>query len=122
MLLNSIFWADDLILLSEDEKGLNSLLKILEKYCSQNEIEINSFHIPSSTEWNPLGNFKANVYFDVEGYVDKKIQALKCYDKEMRKYPHPRSYESVMNNLRTNGNEVGLNYCEKFQIIRKVLL
>ncbi len=89
---------------------------------TKNEIEINSFHIPSSTEWNPLGNFKANLYFDVEGYVDKKIQALKCYDKEMRKYPHPRSYDSVMNNLKTNGNEVGLNYCEKFQLIRKVLL
>ena len=30
--INSLFWADDLVLFSKDEKGLQEMLCILEKY------------------------------------------------------------------------------------------
>tara|TARA_B100001029_G_scaffold163244_1_gene153208 strand:- start:1327 stop:1980 length:654 start_codon:yes stop_codon:yes gene_type:complete len=88
----------------------------------KNQIEINCFAIPSSMEWNPLNNFRSNLYYDVENFVDKKIEALKIYEKEMRPYPHPRSYEAIINNLKVSGSEVGLNYCEKFETIRKVII
>ena len=84
--------------------------------------EINCFPIPSSTEWNPLGKINYNLYYNVENFIDKKFEALKVYDKEMKSYPHPRSYESIKNYLKLSGNEVGLNYCEKFQTVRKIIL
>ena len=40
--INSLFWADDLVLFSETKEGLNRLLKTLEEYCSENEIMINT--------------------------------------------------------------------------------
>ena len=86
------------------------------------EIEINCFEIPSSTEWNPNNDFKSNLFINVENYVEKKIEALKVYDKEMRPYPHPRSYDAVINKLKSNGNEVGINYAEKFQTIRRIII
>ena len=32
--INSIFWADDLVLFSESKEGLDKLLGILENYCN----------------------------------------------------------------------------------------
>ena len=39
--LNSLIWADDLLLLSESEKGLNNMLKNLEGYTRLNLIRVN---------------------------------------------------------------------------------
>ena len=84
------------------------------------EIEINCFEVPSSTEWNPNSDFKNNLYIDVEGFVEKKIEALKIYDEEMRAYPHPRSYDAIISKMKSSGNEVGLNYAERFQTMRRI--
>ena len=89
---------------------------------SKKEIEINCFEIPSSTEWNPNNNFECNLYINVEGFVEKKIEALKVYDKEMRPYPHPRSYDSILNKMKSSGNEVSLSYAEKFQTMRRIII
>ena len=40
--INSLFWADDLVLFSKDEVGLQNLLNILEKYCKENKLTINT--------------------------------------------------------------------------------
>ena len=40
--INSLFWADDLVLFSETKEDLDKLLKILEKYCSENYLLINT--------------------------------------------------------------------------------
>ena len=40
--INALFWADDLILLAKSKEDLESLLKILETYCKDNEFTINT--------------------------------------------------------------------------------
>ena len=80
-----------------------------------------SYHVPSSTDYNPLASFNGNVYYDVGEFVDKKMQALKVYDDEMREYPHTRSYKSVLERMAVNGSEVGLRHAEKFQLIRDII-
>ena len=40
--VNALFWADDLILLAETKEELDKLLKILEKYCQENHLMINT--------------------------------------------------------------------------------
>ena len=40
--VNALFWADDLILLAETKEGLDKLLKILEEYCIENHLMINT--------------------------------------------------------------------------------
>jgi LmbE family N-acetylglucosaminyl deacetylase len=87
-----------------------------------NYFSIYSYYIPSSTDYNPLNNFKGNVYFDVTKYVDEKMNCLQqCYRDEMRPPPHTRSFENVLNLMRTWGAEVGLEYAEKFELIRSIV-
>jgi len=40
--INSLFWADDLVMFADSETGLQKLLKILEGYCKGNELTINT--------------------------------------------------------------------------------
>ena len=83
---------------------------------------IYSYYVPSSTEYNPINNFVGNVYVDVAKYKDKKMVCLEeCYKGEMRPHPHARSFQNVENLMKTWGAEVGLEYAEKFQLIRSVL-
>ena len=40
--LNSLFWADDLVLFAETKEDLERLLKTLEEFCKENELTINT--------------------------------------------------------------------------------
>ena len=40
--ISSLFWADDIVILSESETGLKEMLGALEEYTSQNKLEINT--------------------------------------------------------------------------------
>ena len=84
--------------------------------------KIYSYYIPSSTDYNPTNYFLGNTFVQLnENQINSKLQALKYYDKEMRAYPHSRSYENINNLMKVWGSEVGLNYAEKFSHIRTVI-
>lgn len=86
------------------------------------KMKIYSYYVPSSTDYNPTTYFDANSYIEIsEENVKRKMEALKIYDKEMRIYPHSRSYQNVENLMKVWGSEVGLLYCEKFKLIREIL-
>lgn len=67
------------------------------------EVDIYSFEVPCSTGW-AFKPFEPNVFVKID--LKKKIEALKIYDSEMRKYPHPRSYGKIKD-------------VERFKLIRK---
>lgn len=56
------------------------------------KVSILSFEVPCSTGW-AFKPFEPNVFVDIDR--GKKIELLKIYDSEMRKPPHPRSYENI---------------------------
>lgn len=79
------------------------------------EVELYSYYIPSSTDYNPTANFCANTFFKLSKLdIDKKIQALEVYNKEMRDYPHSRSYQNIINLSKVWGSEIGTEFSEKF--------
>lgn len=84
--------------------------------------EIYAFEIPSSTEWGfgEFGDFRPNVFFDIEKVIDIKIKALKVYDSELREFPHPRSAEAVKAVARRWGSVANLEYAEAFHLIRSI--
>jgi len=86
-----------------------------------NKVKILSYFVPSSTDYNPFNNFNGNVYYDIKDTIQNKIETLSIYDKEMRKYPHTRSYENIKNLSKVWGSEVGLEYVEKFELVREIL-
>lgn len=80
---------------------------------------IYSFETLSCTEWQMAGkNFKPNVYVDIENVIEIKMDALKKYDSEIRKYPHPRSPEGIKILAQYRGLESGLRFAEGLCLVR----
>ncbi len=82
--------------------------------------EIYSFEILSSTEWNYPLTFSADTYFDIAETINLKIDAMKEYQSELCKYPHPRSLEGIELNAKYQGMQVGKRYVEVFKSIRVI--
>jgi len=82
--------------------------------------EVYSFEIPSSTEWSYPLSFSPNVFYDILGTIDVKLEALEEYKTELRGYPHPRSLEGVKLIAKFWGMKVGLKYAEAFELVREI--
>ena len=85
--------------------------------------EIRSFETPSSTDQSPQEGqniFKPNFYVSVENTWDKKIKALKAYNKELLDFPHPRSLKAIEALAIRRGAESGYSMAEAFIILRKI--
>lgn len=85
--------------------------------------EIYSFEAPSSTEWSFQkinGSFLPNVFEDITSTIGKKIEAIKIYESEMRKFPHPRSEEGIKILAKIRGMSVGIKFIEAFELIRRI--
>ena len=79
-----------------------------------------SYEALSSTEWgNPIEAFVPNVYIDVSKTIERKIEAMKVYESEMKPYPHPRSLEVVDALAKKRGSEVGVKFAEAFMLIKE---
>ena len=71
----------------------------------------------------PTGSsgFVPNVFVDVSQYMDKKLEAVSCYQTELREYPHPRSLEGLRLLAEERGLSVGMKAAECFQLIRELM-
>lgn len=84
-------------------------------------LDIMAYHIPSSTNYNPYNRFNGNVYYDVGATYDLKLSCLQeNYSEEMRPPPHSRSYENIFNTMKVCGADIGVEYAEKFELIRRI--
>ena len=80
--------------------------------------EIYSFEVPSSTEWS-REVFLPQCYFSIdEKCLKSKINALRCYEGELRSYPHPRSPEAIEILAKWRGLQVGVELAEAFEVVR----
>ena len=86
-------------------------------------IEIYTCEILSSTaqDLNPEKYFKPNFFVDIKDYLEKKIEAIKKYEMELKKWPHPRSVECINYKAKLRGAESGLESAEAFKCLIKVL-
>ena len=80
-----------------------------------------SFEIPSSTEFNfsnRENKFKPNFFVDITKTLKFKINALKKYSTEIRKYPHPLSLTHIKNLSKVRGSNIGVKAAEAFELLR----
>ena len=82
--------------------------------------ELLTFEVLSSTEWSYPYNFNPNYFINVEKYVGEKIKAMKLFESEIRKFPHPRSPENIEHTLRRWGSVSGFKAAEAFELIRRI--
>ena len=59
-------------------------------------------------------------FIDIGGVWEKKIDALRCYDSELRDFPHIRSYKGIEALAIYRGVSVGIEYAEAFNLERKI--
>jgi len=84
---------------------------------------IYSFEVLSSTGWgapNVELAFVPNVFVDVASVWEQKLAALRCYEQEMRDFPHARSFEAVDALAKYRGITVGVEVAEAFQLERMI--
>lgn len=84
--------------------------------------DIVACEVNSSTEWAtpPLAPFEPGVFVDVAATIERKIEALACYEGELRPWPHPRSLDGVRALARWRGAQCGAEAAEAFALIRRV--
>lgn len=85
--------------------------------------KIFAFEISSSTEWS-FGSskkyFNPNHFEDVSKTIKNKINSLKFYKNEMRKYPHSRSLKNIENLAKVRGSSVFKKHAEAFILLRSI--
>lgn len=84
---------------------------------------IYAFETPSSTEWawpNSATAFQPNHFTDISTQLERKLQALACYESEMRDEPHPRSLRSLRTIAERWGSVIGTQAAEAFVTLRSV--
>lgn len=84
---------------------------------------IYAYETLSETEWNipSVDNwFVPNVYVDITDTIDKKIDAMKCYQSQLFEFPHPRSLKAIKSLSEIRGSTVCVKNAESFMLIRKI--
>lgn len=85
--------------------------------------KIYACEIPSSSEQSapsPKSMFIPNSYVNIKKFIEKKKEALSCYEKEKRIFPHPRSVKAIEVLAMKRGVDVYLEYAEAFELIRMI--
>lgn len=84
--------------------------------------KILSYETLSNTEWGqPIEPFVPNVYVDISETIDKKMEAMKIYESELKAYPHPRSLEVIEALAKKRGSEAGVKFAEAFMLLRELI-
>jgi LmbE family N-acetylglucosaminyl deacetylase len=86
--------------------------------------EIWCFEVASSSErgWAGQGpQFKPTIYVNIESTIRIKQEAMRSYVTELRDPPHPRSIDGIAAVARRRGFEVGLEWAECFEVVRKII-
>lgn len=86
--------------------------------------EVYAYETLSETEWNnphSSNAFMPNVYNDVSNYLDKKIEAMKCYESQLSNFPNPRSLEAIEALAKYRGSTFNVKAAEAFMLIRKIM-
>jgi len=77
-----------------------------------------SFEAVSSTDWKYPYQFNPNLFIEISQELKLKIKSLEAYKNEIRKFPHPRSNETIIALAKRWGSLSGYNAAEAFEIIR----
>ena len=92
--------------------GAGAKIRLLAAYETLSETHWNAPHIEP--------NFTPNWVVEITDHIDKKINALKCYESQVVDFPGARSIQAVEALAKFRGTQVGFAYGEGMQVIRMV--
>lgn len=65
----------------------------------------------------PAKTFIPNVYVDITDFIDRKLEIMQMYLKEVMAEPYPRSLSSIKAQARVRGSRAGVMYAEAFMLL-----
>ena len=86
--------------------------------------EIYCYETVSETHWNAPSleaGFLPNTWLDISRQMEKKANALACYESQMRPAPDARSLEAVRALATWRGSQIGVEAAEAFVLVRKLV-
>ena len=80
--------------------------------------KILSYEVVSETEWNEEGkSFNPNYFVSLKkSDINNKVKAFLKYKSQVKKFPHPRSKEGIINLSRVRGSQAFEEYAEAFKV------
>ena len=79
------------------------------------------YEVLSSSEWAFSNGFAPNYFEEIRQVdLDRKWEALACYESEIKNYPFPRSREGIQALAMMRGMQAGLQYAEAFHLVREI--
>ena len=80
--------------------------------------KILSYEVLSETEWNENEkSFDPNYYVSLDKFnINKKVKAFLKYKSQVKKFPHPRSKEGILNLSKVRGSQVFMKHAEAFKV------
>lgn len=78
-----------------------------------------AYETPSSTDFSPkMTGFAPDLFVDISGYLDAKLEAFGEYETERREPPHPRSADVLRAIATARGAAAGMEMAEAFDVLR----
>jgi LmbE family N-acetylglucosaminyl deacetylase len=65
-------------------------------------------------------SFRPNVFINIEGYLDKKIEIMNCYQSEISEFPFPRSEDAIEAQAKYRGVQAGSKAAEAFMLLKEI--
>ena len=78
-----------------------------------------SYEAPEHSRWSASGVFEPNLFVEIDDVIENKIIAFNKYRSQIR--PGSRDDDSIRNQAKYRGQEVGKNLCEAFYVHRFIL-
>tara|TARA_Y100000590_G_scaffold279012_1_gene313289 strand:+ start:70 stop:756 length:687 start_codon:yes stop_codon:yes gene_type:complete len=78
-----------------------------------------SYEAPEHSRWSASGIFEPNFFVEIDDEIDIKIQAFLKYESQVK--PGGRDADSIKNQAKYRGQEVGKNLCEAYYAHRFIL-
>ena len=78
-----------------------------------------SYEAPEHSRWSAAGVFEPNFFIEIDDVIEQKIKAFSKYNSQIR--PGGRDADSITNQAKYRGQEVGKNLCEAFYVHRFIL-
>jgi LmbE family N-acetylglucosaminyl deacetylase len=112
------FWGD----VNVDHARIAEAVDVAARPYSAPFVEaVYAFETPSSTEWTASARgraFAPTVFVDIASELDRKLDAMACYESELRPYPHPRSLRALRERAGYWGSVANLPAAEALMLTR----
>jgi LmbE family N-acetylglucosaminyl deacetylase len=78
---------------------------------------LSSTHVAAGHFGRP---FLPNVMVEISDTIEVKLEAMKCYERELHPFPHPRSLESIRSLASMRGTVCAVAAAEAFVLVREI--